>query len=534
MEETKSKIKKTIETYLSRMADKLVSPIDFFRFSKKGISEKEIQEILIDYALKTDTSTLNNLNRSLFFNYKFLAELLKDDKTKEKVINLYRKYDEIYDISKEINSLLMYSDFNLYFFIGLEGFYDFVRHFPSTAFRSLLKYVTDSADWDKPQVKKFFVYFFDNPAYVEGFEDDIKNNFKGIGESLQKFLINKGFLNSIEPAYPKNWLNSEQINDEIKDLMINKIKDDIREEDIKVLVRFYINIPEKYQKMIFPTEKEFYEMIGKYDVVDEVLDVLDDILPPERVGLFFKYNPNFINRLQTEDEKVKVKYGIDGVPEEIKSSIDLPMEEMAKFDGEDIASMFYENRDGYTDWIKHYVDGDLYDKSLYWDYNPDQSTIKQYYWDYLTPQNLEKIKEILKKENPDLDLTDKDALQEAAFEDGEVGSVLHSAAANGERNGDEAQLIMDIRRGIDELFGKGNWKLEDDKVFAKISLHQFNEDFLRYSYNDCGEWYIKCMFLDIWKDYMDRRERPSLPDYRYGIQGDFDKDEFNDYIEGNL
>lgn len=534
MEETKEKVRRVIERHLDKMSEGLAKPIDFYGFKQKGLTDLEICEILVDYAIKSSIEKLGNLNRSLFFNQKFLAELLKDDKTKEKVINLYRKYDQIYDISKEIYSLLLYSDFNLYFFIGLEGFYDFVRYFPNAAFRSLLEYVTASEEWNKTQVKKFFVYFFTNPAYVKGFEDEIKNNFKNIGNFLQKLLINEGLLTEIEPLYPKSWLNSEQINDEVKDVIINKIKDDIREENIKVLVRFYINIDEKYQKIIFPTEKEFYGMIGKYDEVDEVLDVLDDILTSERVGLFFKYNPNFINRLQTEEEKVKVKYGIDGVPEEIKSSIDLPMEEMAKFDGEDIASMFYENRDGYTDWIKHYVDGDLYDKVMYWDYNPDQSTIRQYYWDYLTPQNLEKIKEILKKENPDLDFTNKDTVQEAAFEDGEVGSVLHSAAADGERNGDEAELIKDIHNGIDKLFGRGNWKLEDGELFAKISLRQFNEDFLRYSYNDCGEWHIRCMFLDIWRDYMDRRERPSLPDYRYGIQGDFDKDAFNDYISGNL
>lgn len=532
MEESKLKIEKFIHNYLDKVANKTAAPIDYYKFTKRGLSQDEIQEILIDYVLKSNLDKVYTIGISEFFSYKNLNNLLEDNSTKEKVIKLFKKINEVYSVNEYIMKLLLYSDFNLYFFIGLESFYDFKDEFPNTKFSTILLYVSENGLWDDPKVKKFFLYFFDNPAYVSEFRQQIIERFSQMGDTLQKFLISKDFMEFVHPSHVTHWLDNKKVSDDVKKIVMEKIN--IFDEDLNNIVRFYINIPKEYREMIFPTDKEFYQWIGNDNQVDDVVEMLGDMFSPERVETFFNYNPNFIDKLHTEEAKVTIKYGIGGVPEEIKSRIDLPMEEMAKFDGEDIASMFYENRDGYTDWIKHYVDGDLYDKSIYWDYNPDQSTIKQYYWGYLTSENLNKIKEILKRENPDLDLTDNDAVQEAAFEDGEVGSVLHSAAADGERNGDEAELIMDIRKGIDELFGRGNWKLEDDKVFAKISLHGFNEDHIKYAFNDCGEWYIRCMFMDLAKDYRDSRSKPSLPDYRYGIQGDFDKDAFNDYIEGNL
>ena len=134
----------------------------------------------------------------------------------------------------------------------------------------------------------------------------------------------------------------------------------------------------------------------------------------------------------------------------------------------------------------------------------------------------------------EINLDDEDEVKDAAFENDEISSVLHIAASDGERSGDEAELIKDIKSGIDELFGKGNWKKVDNNVYATIDLSNFDEEQIYDAYNDCGEWYIKCIFTTIRGDYTDKYDKPSLPDYRYGIQGDFDKDSFNEYIVDNL
>lgn len=533
MEEIKSKVRDIIFGYLKRHILHDEPLINFFVYTKKGLKKEEITEIIIDFVLKEDIHNIDKIDNEIIFNFENLNLLLKNENTKEKVINLFKKINSIYRIDSEIYKLLVYSDFNLYFLIGLESFYDFTN-FSKKQFYLLLKYITENEMWNESSVKRFFIYFCNNPAYLSEFNGEFESYFPYMGETLQRFLVYKtDFSSNIGNRLLIEYLDDSKISDVVKKKLIEKRN--IKDEDIGDIVRIYLNIPEEYKKTLFPTEKDFYMWLGDSERYDEVFEVLDDMFIPDRVKMFFRYNPNWANHIDAEDGMVKLKYQIKGVPDFVKDSIVLPMVEEVEFDGEDIQRMFADYSDSPSVWVRYYVDEELWDHTDSWQYEPDESTIKQYYWDDLTPENLNKIKEILKKNNPDLDLDDEDAVQEAAFEDSEVSSALYSAAADGERNGDESKLIEDIKEGIDELFGKGNWRhTEPGVVKAKVDISQFDMDNIMDAFNDCGEWHIRCIFFTIRKEAFSSRDMPSLPDYRYGIQGDFDKGAFNDYIEGNL
>lgn len=533
MEEIKKAVKQSIFKYLDRMSEGLVPKINFFKYTKKGLSKKDIIEIIVDYALESDLENLENLDRNLFFDTENLNLLLEDSDKREKVIKLFQKFYSIYNLSFEIYELLLLSNFNLYFLIGLESFYDFTN-FSNSKFDLLLSYITNIGSWNESSVKRFFIYFFNNDAYIVEFNREIRKYFKKMGETIQRFLIFKtNFSEYLGHNTIITFLSDETISDVVKKKLIEKAN--LKDEDIDSVAKVYINIPEEYRKMLFPSEREFFTWLGDSQEYDTIFTILDDLFSPENVGKFFRYNPNWSSHIDTEDGKVKLKYQIRGVPDFVKDSIVLAMVEEVQFDGEDVEKMFADYRDSHSVWVRYYVDEELYDHSMSWDYNPATSTIKEYYWDDLTPENLNKIKEILKKNNPDLDLDDEDAVQEAAFEDGEIRSTLHSAAADGERNGDESKLIEDIKEGIDELFGKGNWRhTEPGVIKAKVDISQFDVDNIIDAFNDCGEWHIRCIFFTIRKEAFSSKDKPSLPEYRYGIQGDFDKVAFNDYIEGNL
>lgn len=534
MEDLKDKVKKSIFGHLKRFISGVEPLINPQIYTKKGLSKKDIAEIKVDFALETNFEDVHQMDKDFFFESDDLTLLLNDEKTKEKVIKLFERFSSVYNLRDEIFNLLHSSNFNLYFLIGLEGFYDFTERFSNRQFDVILEYVTKHEMWNESSVKRFFIYFCNNPAYLSEFNKEFEHYFPYMGETLQRFLVYKtDFSSNIGSTSLIKYLDDSKISDVVKRKLVYSTN--VMDEDIGDIVRIYLNIPEEYKKTLFPTEKDFYMWLGDSERYDEVFEVLDDMFIPDRVEMFFRYNPNWVSNVDSEDEKVKLKYQIRGVPDFVKDQIKLPYTKEIPFDGEDVKDMFADYSDSPSVWVRYYVDEELYDRTMSWDYNPDESTIKQYYWDDLTPENLNKIKEILKKNNPDLDLDDEDAVQEAAFEDSKIKSALYSAAEDGERSGDESKLIDDIKEGIDELFGKGNWRhTEPGVIKAKVDISQFDESHLLNAFHDCGEWDIRCMFFTIRKEYFSHRDMPSLPEYRYGIQGDFDKSQFNDYIEGNL
>lgn len=527
MEDKKSKIKKVLNNYLTKLDKGELKSFNLDSF--RGLTNKELIEIIVDHALEYNVpeTTIN-----YYFNIKNLVELLKYDDTKEKVINLLKKYRDNIVLSYEISEIIINSNFNLYFLIGLESFYDFTD-FPNRELSTIFRHINEKKLWDDSNVKKFFIYFFNNPAYVIEFSYEISIYFQVMSETLKRFLVAKTDL--LETVGIRTWvdfLNDGRTSETVGELIMKKIN--WGDEDVDDIVKFYLRIDEKYRKFLFANDQDFYIWLGDKENHDDVLSVLDDLLSSERVNQFFRWNPNWVEHIDHEEGKVKLKYGISGVPDFVKDSIKLDMVEQAKFDGDDIEKMFYDHRDSPSVWVKYYVDDELWDHTINWDYSPDESTIRNYYWDDINEKNLNTIKEILKKENPEINLDDEDEVKDAAFENDEISSVLHIGASDGEREGDVTKLIEDIESGFNELFGKDNWKKVDNKVYATIDLNHYDNGQIYDAYNDCGEWYIKCIFTTIRSDYMENRDKPSLPEYRYGIQGDFDKDVFNDYIAVHL
>jgi hypothetical protein len=544
-EKYKKLIISNFKNYKKGLYTNLINPYTIL--TKKGVPKNFIADTIVDYALSLKGEDVLDLDE-IFFT-ETINGLLSSDETKNKVITLIKKYRELGEISThDYIYILLKTDLNLFLTINTSDFFSFDTHDVMDLF-TLIKNQYNN-NWDTPSVRKFIIYFFSNPPdefFIRKFKRILTTYFNSFDVVLKKFFIYKTkIIESFDYRELAELINSlDSTNSVDYELAEKMVKDsEILEDDLQNIVNFYRNLSSDFKSILFSDEELFYKTIFTYTVSNRAIDtlvyMLDNDLSAFEVEKFFDYNPNFLSVFGdelTEEMKAALRYTINGVPDSLRNSLELPMTETVEFDGDDIEKMIWDHGDSPAVWVRYYVEDDLWEHMDGWHYDPDVSTIKTYYWDDISETNLNKIKDILKKENPEINLDDEDEIMDAAFENDEIKSTLWSASVDGERIGDGNKLINDIEKVLDNLFGVGNWSREGStftNIKTNISLE--NEDGLdiRNAYYDCGEWNIKCLWFSIKSDYTEERDKPSLPDYRYGVQGDFDKVAFNEYISDGL
>jgi hypothetical protein len=484
---------------------------------KLKISLKDYASLLAEYGLSHKVTNKQVLEKIMDTNN--LLELIKNEDTKVLPIQLIDRYPlSVIDLVR----LLHKSNYNMYFFINIEPHIDFSE--------------LDS-EWKKMIVaspnEKLFMYLFSDDDYVKIFFGIINELFGRLGELRQLYLLK----NSTYPKYLRQDTLSEFIIDgnispKVRTLLFPLFnwKDGTPEGITEV----YVMLPPNLRKKMFPSNRAFFKWIVEQKS-NELFDIFNQLDEPYKIGLM-KFDKKFLDRLPFDD-KVKIKLELEDVPDEIKDMIVLPMSSQAVYDGEDVASMVHESRDqNDREWVQAFVDQTLWEKTIDWDYSHiTDSDIDQYYWDYITEKNKVAIVNKLKENGVEIDYEDDDAVKEAALEDDEINNVLHIASSDGVRSGEENELYKDIKNLMKELFGSDwTWDSNGSKVIVTVDISEYPADWLSDAYNECGEWDVPCMFKYIRANNVDGRDMPSLPEYRYGIQGDFDKDSFNEYISGEL
>lgn len=510
-----------------------------FLLIKRGVPERFIAKVIAEFVLNNDiisTKLFKYLTNSEIYN-----SLLKNKNTSNLILSIIEKFHSFFD-RDDIGYFIVNTNFDIEFFKKMQNILNFSR------FGFLFRTVDDFEMWEMDKVKSFFIWFLNNPEHIRNDYDHLYNYFPKMDRVLKLFLVYKtefiSLLNSSDIIRLINKLSIQSDLDVVKKIIKSYTEDYITLDniriDIKELYHFYYKISDEFKPLVSPSKKELFQKIYRSainnDYTEQLLELIIEDMGRFDVHDFFSYNPGFINYIKenydNEELIYKLKFATPGVPDEVKNQLTLKMDEEVVLDGDEVTMLVYKDRDGVYNYVKYYVNEVLWQKTIDWDYGVSNNDIDQYYWDDLNEKNLNKIKEILKEENPDADLDDEDVLKELALEDDHISRELRSASENALRSGDENELTKDIHNVLDKLFPRG-WSLDVHGLKTTISLSDLDEDEITDGYENCGEWDIKCIWLDRMGD-RSNRDKPSLPDYGYGIQGEFDIDAFNDNLEGNL
>lgn len=496
---------------------------------KLGMTDLEYATMLANYLISGNqmkTAKLRDI--VLGSGYENMVTLASDPngiKILTKVIDMYGSL-----FTGTIPTLLLKrSNFNLGFFINNEELFN-NREQIKDIFRS-------SRPHEIPE--KFMLYVFSNNHYVDILKDSIVGSLMDLPPKVQSFLI----LEKKLPLSDNNILTilSNPQYDKLPIKIKNQIFKDRFEGRKKLsnieLMRTYLEFLPYYQKKIFKTEKLFFGWVAKQKGNDLLFKFLEEADRESVVNFLRSYPTILTQKIKDLDVLARIKYEMDDIPEDIKDNINLPMQKNIKLGAGVVSDMLYGDRDGYQKYVEYFIDDTLYEHTMHWDYSyMSTSDIDQYYWDDITEKNVIRIINKLKENGVEIDFTNMNEVKEAALEDDDISSVLTMAANDGARAGDESKLYGDIVDILNELFGKGEWvhNYENKTITVNADISDFDDRDISYVYNDCGEWDISCLFSVLKKDYLDDRNKPRFPDYRYGIQGDFDKEIFNETIISNL
>lgn len=510
-----------------------------FLLIKRGVPERFIAKVIAEFVLNNDINSdklLNYLTNSTVYD-----SLLKNKNTSNLILSLIEKHHSFFD-KDDIGHFIVKTNFDIEFFKKIQS----ILIFGEIGF--LFRTVDDFEMWEMDKVKSFFIWFFNDPNYVSINLEPLYRYFPKMGRVLKLFLVYKTeFIrffgeNNIIELINKLSIQSDLdvVKKIIKTYIENYITIDNERIEIRELYYFYHKINDQFKPLVSPSKKELFQKMYlsaiNNDNTEQLLELIIEDMDRVDVEEFFTYNPDFVNYIKenydNEELIFKLKFATQGVPDEVKDQLTLKMDEEVILDGDEVTMLVYEDRDGVYNYVKYYVNEVLWEQTMDWYYDVSNNDINQYYWDDLNEKNLNKIKEILKEENPDADLDDEDLLKELALENDHISSELRSAARDGLTSGDENELIKDIHNVLDKLFPRG-WSLDVHGLKTTISLSDLDEDEIMDGYDNCGEWNIRCIWLDRMGD-RSGRDKPSLPDYRYGIQGSFDIDAFNDNLEGSL
>lgn len=534
--------------------------IDIF-LKKSPLSEIEKFNEMVDFYLeyKGDVSDLNkNFFETLLYEYLIpsIPRYKENRDYIDKISKVFKKgIEDNLTSSTMIIPSIVKSEFNVYFYMDFEPPNKSFGLFDSRyGFGDIFRYIQRNELWDESYVKRFFIYVFSNEKMVNFLSALIIDSFKDMGKTLQRFFAYKTKLflpqgnNQIEYGTVLNILNSDSDIEDIVKKQIIKVFTDLKYEIFTkedIYLNFYPFLNDQNLKLVFGNEMKFYKNLKK--IIDEegLIHFIEHFgsdvgwhvrkskLEKDKLSKLFQLYPSILEELDTEttDVLAEIKYGGNSeyLPDEIKNYIKLLTRVETTFDGDDLEGLFYDGRDeNHGFYVKHYVDETLWDETNGWDYSVNKDDIDRSYWDDIDNVNLERIKNLVQKRYPEVDVDDEDTLKEAALDDDDILTSLRIAAENGQRSGDEGKLIGDIQEAFNDLFV--SWDMPGDgKVHAVIDISDFDEDEIRNTYNDC-QWSISC----IWLEFMRNRDKISLGNYYYGIQGDFDKSTFNDYISDDL
>jgi len=490
--------------------------------TKKGISKEFIANTIIDFILSNQEKINNSENISEFLNFIFnqtdtFSILLKNPATIEKVIKVMNTYKG-WISSKTYLKALYESNLNLDFYESTKNI--MYSNVGSTMLAFLFEEINNDG-WDRDYVKKFMFYFLDDDSQAGFYKETLKFYFDKMSKVIQKYIAtNTNFFNLISDYDLIVLIKSVEDETIIKEIITNK---DYDEYDSEYYSKFYLSLPQEYRKFLFRVEKSFFDwQVEKIrDSYSELHEFISNWghnpFNEEYLIKFFHYHPNFINEFKDElqeDDLVRLKFGIDGIPSEIKDQITLPTTEEVILDGDEIENAIYSHDESPAIWVTYYIDDTLWEHTSDWDY--DNVEID---FDIINESNLNLIKEYLRGQGVEVDDIDRDELEDLIKEDNKLEIKLHYATRESHRISEEHELVKDIENVLKELFPNG-WERAHGGIKTVISLNDFSDDEINSALYECSEWNVKC----IWKQVMSEksnRDKPSLPSYRYGIQGDY-------------
>lgn len=512
-----------------------INKINIFDLTKKGIPKEFIAKTIAEYCIENEPN-LNTDLVELVISNNVLLPLINNENDIDVAIKVIEEFKGMIGGSRYMN-ILFSSNFNMKLFLNTEDM--FSDKIGSQTISLLFDLIEDSdTPWEGSNIKRFFIYFLNDSDNLRISAEEIGRYFSKMDIVLKRFITYKTDFFKTYSSFGTtvrkilNRLDSNEI--ELAKKIIES--SEIKEEDMDTIASFYSTLKDDFKPLMYPNEEDFYHSIktniveGK-ESLDSLFYLFEEKFSPEEINKFFTYNPNF---LQEVKNKLMIEYLVDlkykysnSIPKSILDQISLPMTEEVLLDGDDIEPLIYDDRDGTARWVKYFIDDELWEHTMGWDYH--DTTIP---FDDISDQNLELIKKYLKDNGVEIDGLDRDELDGVMMENDEIETVLKRAANEGARSGDEIELINDIKKVLTELF-LGGWKHVDGGIQTTLNLTQLDTDEIKYGFDNCGNWSIKC----IWLDQMGEREnrsKPSLPEYRYGINGDFDTENFNHYIEEGI
>lgn len=509
-----------------------------YLLNKKGVSNFFIANTIADFMINNVETIKGKYSNfvSYILNEKDTITFLltnNDPASTEKAIKITNMFiDDIY-VNTYLESLIN-SNFDLSYYIGTENIAS-KEYGQRNLVNGLFERISKRSLWSEKPTKKLLFYLFSEDGMIMGCRRDIFLYFHNMDKITRKWLINR--TDFIANIIPKEWVNEliERENDKqlVKEMIENVEWDDNIDDDI--FVNFYLKLPEEDKKFLFKTEKDFFEWYVEKMVQDQ--STFNTLFSDwtERNEVFFEklftYAPDLLNRVSgliDEDELVKLKYSDDyEIPDSIKEQIQLIMSESVIFDGDQVEKLVADYDSAPSVWVKYFVDQTLWEHTLDWDY--DDVSIP---FDEINEKNLTAIKDYLKNKGVEVDGMDGDELEEAMKEDDKLYSIISMASSDGHRAGDENELYRDIESVMDELFPNG-WELVSKGIQTNISLSNFDGEIIIDAHYNCSEWNIKCLWMEIMSE-KSNRDKPSLPEYRYGINGEFSTSTFNEVIAEGL
>jgi hypothetical protein len=490
--------------------------------TKKGISEEFIANTIIDFILSNEEKIKISDDSVDFLNFIFdetntLSILVKNPATIDKVVKVMNKYKN-YLHSKTYLKILYNSGLNIDFYERTKNI--MYTNVSPTMLAFLLEEINKDG-WDRDYVKKFMFYFLDDSTQAAFYKETLKFYFIYMGKVIQNYIATKTyFFDAISDRDVISLIKTVGDETIIKEIITNK---DYDEYDTEGYSNFYLSLPQEYRKFLFRVEKSFFNwQVQKmreshsdlYDIINNWGEFPFD---EEYLIKFFHYHPDFINEFKDElqeDDLVRLKFGINGIPSEIKNQITLPTTEEVILDGDEIENAIYSHDESPAIWVTYYIDDTLWEHTSDWDY--DNVEID---FDIINESNLNLIKEYLRGQGVEVDDIDRDELEDLIKEDNKLEIKLRYATRESHRISEEYELVKDIENLLKELFPNG-WERAHGGIKTVISLDDFSSNEINDALNECSEWNVKC----IWKQVMSEksnRDKPSLPSYRYGIQGDY-------------
>ena len=551
--ERKEQLKNSVISYLTYIIEGDFGQ-DFdghnvYVYKKKGLSEDFITEIVIDFISdqKNQTEEFSRMYIDYFMSTheeKIANLMIQSNVYSEKIAKLASFVGK----TSIVRWLLYRSNFNFSFYSSVDELDTYLRR--SDTLEYLIEWSVKDSKTDSSEFKRFIIYTFSTYPNVIRHEDvTISKYFEDFDKVLQRFFIFKtNFIYELTQSGIKRIiellenLGEHKFNEIVIKKIVSESKvlewvdmqgdDEDRAYALGQLIKFYKSLSDNTKTILFKDEKTFYNFIlnkvNAYGIIFDFIGLINNtkLFTEEITNKFFKYNPTFINLVNdipnNGDVLVELKYGDNFVPQEVKDQINLPMVETVEFSSSQVVDMLWDHEDSPASWVQAYIDEELWEETTHWSY--DGVAIP---FDEINERSVNIIKEYFEKIGLEYDEGD---LESKMMENSEIEDILEIATWDGHRSGDENELLHDIEGVLNQLFGDGNWERSKHGIKSTVSLVGYDRTLITGAYNDCGNWNVSCIWHTLKSEYVDRRDKPSLPEYRYGINGDFDSETFNERI----